>query len=169
MMILRSSLELNLMKTQSQRWVKVDLQYVEDNPSPSPEFLKENVITKAIENGGKCQGKTGHDMLNMFTKQTDMLQCCKSCVEKTSASMLISQCNRSICQRTCEVCREQKEVRADCQMDGETSYAPALRACRNFLKPQLHKRFFARIGHAIFFKFCHVASARVATRVTNSS
>lgn len=98
----------------------VDLQNVKDNPSPSPEFLKENVITEAnvsflttlcdtltmpvaVEYFTRA-GKTGHDMLNMFTKQTDVLQCCKLCVEKTSASMPISQCNGNTGQRTCEAC-----------------------------------------------------------------
>ena len=88
---------------------KVDLQFAKDNPSPDATFLKADVITEAnvsiittlcgiismpvaVEYVRKA-GKTGEDMLSMFTKQIESLQCCQACVEKTCAHELISQCN----------------------------------------------------------------------------
>ena len=85
--------------------LKIDIHFVKNNPSPSPEFLKENVITEAnvsfftlcdtvnmpvaVEYLTKT-GNSGQDRLNMFAKQIDALQSCKACLEKTRSVELIS-------------------------------------------------------------------------------
>lgn len=129
---------------------KIDIQFVKKNPSPSPEFLNENVITEAnvsflttlcdsvsmpvaVEYLTKT-GKSGQDMLNMFAKQIDALQSCKACLEKTSSVELISQCNKTICNKKCETCRERKQVCDECSKNGQVSYSPALRACNHCLE-----------------------------------
>lgn len=128
---------------------KVDLQFVNDNPCPDAAFLKANVITEAnvsiittlcdtismpvaVEYVTKT-GKTGEDMLSMFTKQIESLQCCQACVENTCASELISQCNRDICNKKCEMCWEEKIVCENCHEKGQISYSPGLRACSSCL------------------------------------
>ena len=128
----------------------INIQFVKNNPSPSPEFLKENVITEAnvsflttlcvtvnmpvaVEYLTKT-GKSGQDMLNMFAKQIDVLQSCKACLEKTRSVELISQCNKAICSKKCETCWEQKQVCDERSKNVQVSYSPALRACNHCLE-----------------------------------
>lgn len=94
---------------------KIDIQFVQNNLSPSPEFPLQNGITEAnvsflhtlcdtvsmsvaVEYLTK-KGKSVKDMLNMFDKQIDALQSCKACLEKTRSAELISQYNKTICNK----------------------------------------------------------------------
>lgn len=118
----------------------VDLQFIKENHSSNVAFLKQNVITEAnvsiitthcdtismpvtVEYMTKA-GKTGENMLSMFTSQIESLQCCNTC-----ANELISQCNRDICNKKCEMYWKQKHLCDNCQQNGQISYSPSLRAC----------------------------------------
>ena len=132
---------------------KVDLKFVKENSSPTPEFLKENVITEAnvslltslsdsITMPGAVEymtksGKDGIGMLNLFTKQVSVLQCCKACVEKTPSVECISKCDELICVRKCHACINAKAVCKECKTKGHLSYSPCLRACDRCLSNNL--------------------------------
>ena len=54
-------------------------------------------------------------------------------MENTCANELISQCNRDICNKKCEMCWEQKHLCDNYKQNGQVSYSPALRACSRCL------------------------------------
>lgn len=76
---------------------EVDLTFVKENPNPTPEFLKANILTEenvsfvtSLCNGVSMpiatsyfakSGKTGEEMKDFFFEQTKILQICKFCLE----------------------------------------------------------------------------------------
>lgn len=128
----------------------VDLDYIKKNPTPSPEHLKENIITEAIVSSltsldnfcslpvavdhTRKAGKTGETMSSLFEKHIKTLQVCQACQEKSSDRRHIISADEMNCTSFCNTCYELKAVCAECKMVGHVSYVPSVRACDSCLE-----------------------------------
>ena len=127
----------------------LDIDYVRRNPKPSPDFLKENLVTEAIVSSvtsidNKCSlpcaveystksGKTAESCHNMFIEQVKILQTCKSCQNRASSSKkILGKCFEQ-CQSFCQTCFEMRDVCEECKGTGQVSHHPSLRACSTCL------------------------------------
>ena len=127
----------------------LDIDYVRRNPNPSPDFLKENLVTEAIVSSvtsidNKCSlpcaveystksGKTAQSCHNMFIEQVKILQTCKSCQNRASSSKsILGKCFKQ-CQSFCQTCFEMRDVCEECKGTGQVSHHPSLRACSTCL------------------------------------
>ena len=106
--------------------MSVDINYVKENSSPSPEYLKENIITEAIVSSltsldnqyslpvgvdyATQSGKTGQAMIDLFAQHIKPLQACESCQKKAQHRRDIITPERINCVSFCEVCYESKTV-----------------------------------------------------------
>ena len=128
----------------------VDLKFVKENPSPTAEFLRENVITEvnvsfitslcntismpvAVSYHTKG-GKTGEDMKELLLGQIQTLQLCKGCLERTPANELTVNFSEGVCCSSCEECLKNKEICTTCAEKNQPSHAPCLRACDRCLR-----------------------------------
>ena len=123
----------------------VDLRYVLGNPCPSPDFLKENIVTEALVSSltsldNFCSlpvavdytpqtGKTGPHMADIFQEHIKTLQACVSCQKKTPGKRHITTSHDSMCSSFCEECYESKKVCNTCTLLGQVSHVPSLRFC----------------------------------------
>ena len=98
----------------------VDPRYVLKTTSPSPYFLKENIVTEALVsfltslvNFGSLPvavdytsqaGKTGPHMAELFQEHIKTVQVCESCLKKTPNTGPITSFHESICCSFCEEC-----------------------------------------------------------------
>lgn len=76
----------------------IDIHYVQGNPSPSPDYLKDNIVTEAIVSSltsldnfcslpvsvdyTKQSGKTGQAMADLFQEHIKTLQSCQLCQQQ---------------------------------------------------------------------------------------
>ena len=97
-----------------------DLKFVKSNPSPTAEFLRENVITEAnvsfvttlcntismpVAVTYQTKGdKTGEDMKELLLGQIKTLQLCKGCLERTPANELTVEFPEGLCRSSCKEC-----------------------------------------------------------------
>ncbi len=123
----------------------IDIDYVKANPTPSPDHLKENIVTEAIISSLKSSdnycslpvavdyatqsGKTGDDMTNFFEGHIKTLQVCESCQKQAPHRRYIVTHQQINCSSFCEVCYETKTVCDECSLLGQVSYIPSLRFC----------------------------------------
>ena len=130
--------------------MKVDLDYVKEHPVPSPEILKENIITEAVvsslttldnKNSLPCaveystqKGKTGDAMTESFESHIKTLQMCQSCQIRTPHQRNILKSADGWCDSFCRQCFDNKEVCEDCRLLGHSSHIPSLRRCVSCIK-----------------------------------
>ncbi|XP_014671541.1 PREDICTED: uncharacterized protein LOC106812223 [Priapulus caudatus] len=118
-----------------------NIMFVKANPNPSPEFLRDNVVTEA--NVGfltsMCNnlsmpvgvdyfmkaGKTGAFLSNLFVQHIMTIQTCQVCVKQMNTIGLPVHC-----ENVCQSCLDTKEVCETCALSGQSSYKPPLRACK---------------------------------------
>lgn len=128
----------------------VDLDYIKKNPKPSPEHLKENIVTEAIVSSltsldnfcslpvavdyATQSGKTGQTMSNLFEEHIKTLQVCQTCQEKSTDRRHIISPDQMNCTSFCDTCYDSKTVCAECKAVGQVSYVPSLRACDSCLE-----------------------------------
>ena len=128
----------------------VDLKFVKDNPNPTPEFLKTNILTEAnvsfvtsLCNGVSMpiatnyftkSGKTGEEMKEFFVKQAKILQICKACLEMArSDDNTVPHCVIDTCKSTCRACLDAHEPCPRCAEQNQPSHIPSLGACKRCL------------------------------------
>ena len=123
----------------------VDIHYVYENPSPSPEYLKENIVTEAIVSSltsldNFCSlpvavdyttqsGKSGEAMADLFREHVKTLQVCELCQQQAPHTRHIISSQRINCNSFCEECYESKSVCDECKLLGQVSHLPLLRFC----------------------------------------
>jgi hypothetical protein len=123
----------------------VDLDYVKKNPTPSPDHLKENIVTEAIVSSltsldNFCSlpiaidyttksGKTGQTMSSYFEEHIKTLQVCQTCQEILEDRCHIFSSDQINCASFCNACYDSKTVCAECEAVGHISHVPSLRAC----------------------------------------
>lgn len=128
----------------------VNLKFVRENPSPSPEFLRENVITEVNVSfiTSLCNtmsmpvavsyhtrgGKTGEDMKELLLGQIQTLQGCKACLEHTPSDELTVDLPKGVCCSTCEDCLINRKLCNSCADKNQPNYSPGLRACDRCLR-----------------------------------
>ena len=128
----------------------IDLKFVKENPSPTAEFLRENIITEvnvsfitslcntisipvAVSYHTKG-GKTGEDMKELLLGQIQTLQSCKGCLERTPANELTVNVPEGVCRSTCEECLADRDICTTCAENNQPSHSPCLRACDRCLR-----------------------------------
>ena len=119
--------------------IPIDLLYVLKNPSPSPDFLKENIVTDAIVssltvlpvavNYTPQAGKSGPYMAKLFQEHIKTVQVCESCQKRTPSRPHITSFHESMCCSFCEECYESENVCDHCKSLGQVSHVPSLRFC----------------------------------------
>lgn len=98
----------------------VDLDYVKKNPTPSPDHLKENIVTEAIVSSltsldNFCSlpiaidyttksGKTGQTMSSYFEEHIKTLQVCQTCQEILEDRRHIFSSDQINCASFCNAC-----------------------------------------------------------------
>lgn len=123
----------------------VNIHYVKVNPSPSPEFLKENIVTEAIVSSltsldNYCSlpvavdystqsGKTGEAMADLFKGHIKTLQSCELCLKQAKHRRHIITYEEINCTSFCEECYQSKAVCGECKLLGQVSHIPSLRFC----------------------------------------
>ena len=123
----------------------VNLDYIKNNPNPSPEYLKGNIITEAIVSSltsldNFCSlpvavdyvtqsGKTGEAMASIFERHIKTLQVCQACQEKASDRRHVISRDQMNCASFCDTCYDSKTVCTACKVVGHVSHVPSLRAC----------------------------------------
>ena len=129
--------------------VDVDLAFAQQNPKPTPEFLKESVIIEAtvsfattLENEVSMPfavdyvpktGKTGECLREKFKTEAKLLQICENCLSRAKTDEHIIA-DRDICECCCDACWSQKDVCEQCTEKGQVSHYPACRACTKCLE-----------------------------------
>ena len=129
---------------------EVDLTFVKENPNPTPEFLKANILTEAnvsfvtsLCNGVSMpiatnyftkSGKTGEEMKDFFFEQTKILQICKACLEMVrSDDNTVPPCAVNDCMSSCRACLDGGKPCPECAEQDQLSHIPSLRACKRCL------------------------------------
>ena len=129
---------------------RIHIRFVSQNPEPSPEFLKEKVITEVnvsnvttLDNAVSLPicinykpkaGKTGDELKRQFLEETDIIQTCLHCLYKAKASEnTVTMEAVTACQTVCDSCLNQKKVCLGCSST-QVSHIPAIRACRKCLE-----------------------------------
>jgi hypothetical protein len=131
---------------------EVDLTFVKENPNPTPEFLKVNILTEAnvsfvtslcngvsmpiatITNYFTKSGKTGEEMKDFFFEQTKILQICKACLEIVrSDDNTVLPCAVNDCMSSCRACLDGGKPCPECAEQNQLSHIPSLRACKRCL------------------------------------
>ena len=123
----------------------VDLEYIKKNQKPSPEHLRDNIITEAIVSSltsldnfcslpvavdySTQSGKTGQTMSSLFEEHIKTLQVCQACQERLPGRRHIISSNQINCTSFCHTCYDAKTVCPKCKVAGQVSYVPSLRAC----------------------------------------
>lgn len=123
----------------------VDLNFIQTNPTPSSDYLKDNIVTEAIVSSltsldnlcslpvavdytAKC-GKTGEAMATLFEQQIKTLQACESCQQRAPDNRHIFSSAEINCSSFCEECYESKSVCDECKLKGQLGYLPSLGIC----------------------------------------
>ena len=125
--------------------IPVDLLYVLKNPSPSPDFLKENIVTEALISSltsldNFCSlpvavdytpqaGKSGAYMAKLFQERIKTVQVCESCQKRTPSKRHITSFHESMCCSFCEECYKSENACDHCKSLGQVSHVPSLRFC----------------------------------------
>jgi hypothetical protein len=130
--------------------INVDCQYIDQHPTPSPDFIKEKLVTEALvtvqssmDNAISMpigvdyvpkRGKTGDNMQQKFKQHANLTQTCLSCLNSTEpggASQVLDHilCH-SDCDSFCNECWQNKELCVECTAIGHSSIYPQVRACR---------------------------------------
>ena len=120
----------------------VDLEQIKKNQKPSPEHLRDNIITEAIVSSltsldNFCSlpvavdyltqsGKTVQTMSSLFGEHIKTLQVCQACQEKLPDRRHIISSNQIICTSFCHTCYDAKTVCPKCKVAGQVSYVPSL-------------------------------------------
>lgn len=123
---------------------RADIQFVNLNSDPKPEFLKKNIVSEAnvtyLSTANNVAmpvsvrympktGKSGEEMKQQFLDKVDVLQTCHSCVKvATSKEHILEKEAKTICNSHCETCITMESVCAECKDQGQTSHRPSLRA-----------------------------------------
>ena len=123
----------------------VDIHYAKENPSPSPEYLKNDIVTEAIvlsltSLDNFCSlpvavdyctqsGKTGQAMADLFREQIKTLQTCESCQRQAPHRRHIISSHTMNRDSFCEECFVPKSVCDACKVSGQVSHLPSLRFC----------------------------------------
>ena len=128
----------------------VDLAFTQQNPKPTPEFLKKSVITEAAVSFATTlknevsmpfsvdylpkTGKTGECLTEKFKTEAKLLEICENCLSKAKTDEHIIIADRNICECYCDACWSQKGVCEQCKAKGQVSHYPACRACTKCLE-----------------------------------
>ena len=123
----------------------VDIHYAKENPSPFPDYLKDNIVTEAIVSSltsldNFCSlpvavdyctqsGKTGQAMADLFREHIKTLQTCESCQRQAPHRRHIISSDTVNCNSFCEECFVSKSVCDACKVSGQVSHLPSLRFC----------------------------------------
>ena len=123
----------------------VDIRYAKENPSPSPDYLKANIVTEAIVSSltsldNFCSlpaavdyctqsGKTGQAMADLFREHIKTLQTCESCQRQAPHRRHIISSHTMNCNSFCEECFVSKSVCDACKVSGQVSHLPSLCFC----------------------------------------
>ena len=123
----------------------VDIHYAKENPSPSPDYLKDNTVTEAIVSSltsldNFCSlpvavdyctqsGKTGQAMVDLFREHIKTLQTWESCQRQATHRRHIISSHTMNCNSFCKECFVSKTVCDACKVSGQVSHLPSLRFC----------------------------------------
>lgn len=127
----------------------LDINYVKAHKDPSPELtshLKDNIATEAtvtvLTNSPKTStlavevgyhsrtGKTGENVTMNLIQEVTQLQSCMACLETNAAIVETECCEFSVC----NACKELQSVCRECEVVGQVSHLPCLRACTKCLE-----------------------------------
>ena len=123
----------------------IDIDYIGKNPKPNTEFFKENLVTEAIVSSRlpvlitsavyRVQWSALPSQVKQLNHVTvcSILQTYESYQKKSSSSkhILGKCCER--CQCFCRDCFDEGRVCEECQVNGQISHHPAMRACASCL------------------------------------
>ena len=124
---------------------EVDYQFIKDNPSPSPEYLKSHIVTEVIissitsldnDSSMPCvaeyvpkAGKTGENLSKSFLGNIRTIQTCERCQTRVKTDDHILLVDENKCDSICERCLEIKSVCEECLAVGHEHYLPCHRPC----------------------------------------
>lgn len=127
----------------------LDINYVKAHKDPSPELtshLKDNIATEAtvtvLTNSPKTStlavgvgyhsrtGRTGENLTKKLIQEVTQLQSCMACLETNAAIVETGCCEFSVC----NACKELQSACRECEVVGQVSHLPCLRACTKCLE-----------------------------------
>lgn len=123
----------------------IDIDYVEKNPYPDPEVLKEKMYTEAgaiigttldnhcgllLANDFLTHKTSGNDVFNTLSSACQCIQCCEGCLRGIRSQ--ITKEEQVSCDSVCNNCLENDALCEQC-VETHTSIYPQLRACRRCL------------------------------------
>lgn len=126
--------------------VRADIPFVRQNPHPTPEFLKTNIVTEvlvssvttldnstslpcAVNYVSKAE-KSGEEIKSLFSSQWKTLQVCKRCQSTFAChDNILGPGATQNCESSCDDCTRLKAVCTNCHESGQVSHLPSLRAC----------------------------------------
>lgn len=129
----------------------VDLTFVKDHPNMSPDELKADFVTEAVpyiltsmdmKNSMpvavdyETKSKTGVQVKNTIVERIRTVQICRNCCHSAKTNNLIlraADLGQEYCFAHCDLCWSIKKVCQACEIQGQTSHIPALRACKKCL------------------------------------
>ena len=143
----------------------VDIHYAKENPSSSPDCLKDNIVTEAIVSSltsldNFCSlpvavdyctqsGKTGQDMADLFREHIKTLQTCESCQRQAPHRRHIISSDTVNCNSFCEECFVSKSVCDACKVSGQVSHLPSLHFCDACRDKQRRSLFSSSRGNSL--------------------
>ncbi|VDI07902.1 Hypothetical predicted protein [Mytilus galloprovincialis] len=129
--------------------LKIDNEFIERHPNPSPEMLKslfvqeaevtcltslDNKLTLPVGVDYNCKGISSAETFEKFNLHCNQLQICLQCIKSghinTENGVIVS----GNCSSKCETCLEQRSVCQDCKRNGQCHIDPSLRCCGNCLR-----------------------------------
>ncbi|VDI59965.1 Hypothetical predicted protein [Mytilus galloprovincialis] len=130
--------------------LKIDNEFIERHPNPSPEMLKslfvqeaevtcltslDNKLTLPVGVDYNCKGISSAETFEKFNLHCNQLQICLQCIKSghinTENGVIVSG---NCCSSKCETCLEQRSVCQDCKRNGQCHIDPSLRCCGNCLR-----------------------------------
>lgn len=130
---------------------KIDNEFIEENPSPSPDDLKslfaqeaevtcitslDNKLTLPVGVDYIAKGGSAVDTLKKITRHSIQLQTCLQCLKSVPLDNGVIK--ETSCFSECKNCLELGDVCETCEQAGQLYVEPALRRCEHCLK-QGHK------------------------------
>ena len=124
--------------------VKIDIDYVKNNPKPDIPTTKKQLITEAEpETLATFDGKvfcvagtnyvadpgTGQETLDLWKERVKQIQICYRCLSEASHDYSLLTSRGDICSSSCQNCLKGCEVCGPCKLKGHTSIDPNLRPC----------------------------------------
>ena len=107
-----------------------DYQYIKDNPSPSPEFLKSHIVVEVVisnitslDNDSSMpviaeyvpkQGKSGDNLVKSFIENICLVQTCERCQTRAKTDEHILDAKNVNCNSSCVTCLSNKTVCESC-------------------------------------------------------